>query len=79
MKTADYVENSSKQSNRTAKYTSHAVKNVRKLVLSNQLPPKPGIVLAFENAPDVFGAVFGFIDEVSTSFQVVFYVLHSGC
>jgi len=43
------------------------------------LPPQSRIVLAFENPPDVVGAVLGFVDEVPTCVEEGGGGLHSRC
>ena len=48
---------------RPTKYTCN-FKNIHKSILRNQFPPQSGIVLTFENPPDIFGAVVRFVLEV---------------
>ena len=55
------------------------MKNIRKSILWNQFPPQPGIVLAFENPPDVVGAIDCLIDEVPAGFEECDSGLHLGC
>ena len=39
---------------RSLKYTSDAVKNIRRSVFRDHFPPQSGIVLAFVNPPDIY-------------------------
>ena len=55
--------------NRTANHTPHALKNARGSVLSNHFPPQSGIVLTFENPPDVVGAVSHFVYKIPASIE----------
>jgi hypothetical protein len=50
-----------------------------KSILRNQFPPKSGIVLAFENPPDILRAVFSFFHEVPAGFEEYTGCLHLGC
>ena len=54
------------------------IKNISGLILRNQLPPKSWIVISFNDPPDIFGAVFGFVYEVPARFKECAGGLHFG-